>query len=312
MGQKKWLWLAVLAAAVGLAACAEDDNAYLMDETAPVDVIQRMTSRDPDWTGSVMETSTTGTRNGNSSDWDAYREFMGNDYTTGRNSTLLADLTGDGREELIVVSSQVWDEDGNPLRETSEQARDIRKADEEAGRDSQRTIFNTVTEYPQASPCPSMGYIGYHGQIEIRVYTRAKGTGGISCLYESTAGSPHSGWNWLYLYEEEGRDYLMQYTPSMWQGYGAYGFKIFSLQEDGREKILRAEEENYGTVNVEGEEKEQLWDRMEQFINQVDQYRSKSIPLVEIGSDYFDVGPDGVGGREFNYAISCDELDMTP
>lgn len=269
-------------------------------------------SNDSGWTGSVVETSTTGVRGGESSNLNAYREFMKKNYTTGRNSTLLADLTGDGREELIVVSSEVWDENGKPLNEASEQAKEMRKLDEEAGRSAWPQIFNTVSKYPQSSPYPSMVYTNLNSQIEIRVYTREEGSGRISCLYESDACSPHPGWNWLYLYEEDGRDYLMKYTPSMWQGYGGYDYKIFSLQEDGQEQILRAEEEIYGRIDVEGEEREQQWDRMERFLNQVEQYRSKSIPLVEIGNDHFDVRSDWFEGRDFNYAISCDELGMTP
>lgn len=315
MRQRKWGLLALLTITACLTACSGEKDGKAdtaasakYQFSAPDKGVICQGANDSAWIGSADETHTSATRNEKSADLEAYREFMKNTYTTGLNSTLLADLTGDGRDDLIVVSSLVLDENGNPLNESSEKAKELRKRDKEYGKMNWQTIRNTVTEYPQASPYPNIGYTGFHTSIVIRVYTRDEESGSITCLYEDDAAYPHAGHNWLYLYEEDGRDYLLKYSPSMWQGMGGYDYKIFSLLESGQEQVLRAEEEVYGTVDVEDDDKRKLWDKMGLFIRQVDQYRSKSIPLVEIGSDYFDAEYDSMQEREYNYVVQCDEL----
>ena len=42
----------------------------------------------------------------------------------------------------------------------------------------------------------------------------------------------HAGWTMLYLYRENGADYLMEYSPYMNQGYGAYSIRIFYIGPD--------------------------------------------------------------------------------
>lgn len=244
---------------------------------------------------------------GQDEDFQAYRDFMAKYHMNGINSTLLTDLTGDGRDELIVVSSQVMDGDGKPLDEDSEIAKEARKHDEDLGQ-TMFEIRNTVTEHPSVSAYPSIGYTGFNSMIEINVYTRREETDTIECLYESWAAYPHPGWNWLYLYHENGRDYLMQFSPIMWQGRGSYIYKIFSLSDTGEERTYRCGEENYGTVDVDEEQQKPLWERMHLFLNQVDTYRMNSIPLVEIGNDYFGGEYDSLNGRDYNYVIMCDEL----
>ena len=52
------------------------------------------------------------------------------------------------------------------------------------------------------------------------------------------AGLPHAGWNTIMLYNEEGKDYLVEYQPQMYQGVGTYKCKMYSL-EDGKEKVSK-------------------------------------------------------------------------
>ena len=42
----------------------------------------------------------------------------------------------------------------------------------------------------------------------------------------------HAGWTMLYLYRENGADYLMEYSPYMNQGYGAYSIRVFYIGPD--------------------------------------------------------------------------------
>ena len=51
-------------------------------------------------------------------------------------------------------------------------------------------------------------------------------------------GLPHVGWNTIMLYNEEGKDYLVEYEPQMYQGVGTYKCKMYSL-EKGKESIKK-------------------------------------------------------------------------
>ncbi len=46
------------------------------------------------------------------------------------------------------------------------------------------------------------------------------------------AGLPHVGWNTILCYEEEGKSYLVEYQPTMYQGVGNYRCKVYSLEND--------------------------------------------------------------------------------
>lgn len=52
-----------------------------------------------------------------------------------------------------------------------------------------------------------------------------------------TADTVHYGWNGIYLYENELGKYLIQWQPAMYQGVGAFQFRVFSLKEDGTEEV---------------------------------------------------------------------------
>ena len=52
------------------------------------------------------------------------------------------------------------------------------------------------------------------------------------------AGLPHVGWNTILLYNEDGKDYLVEYQPQMYQGVGTYKCKTYSL-ENGKENIKK-------------------------------------------------------------------------
>lgn len=191
---------------------------------------------------------------GETDDMEKYRAFVKKNDMQGITGTLLADLTGDGREELIVISSQA---DG--------------------------------------------------GYIPIAVYGIEK-NGLVVTLYEDAASDSHAGWRWLYLYEEKGKNYLFRYAPVMYQGMGTWSWEIFSLTEDGEEVLLDSAEKEVDLTG--GEATEELWEQMGAFLKQVHACQEKSIPLVEIGEDYFDAeyGPCEV--RTYHYVMACDELEI--
>lgn len=50
-------------------------------------------------------------------------------------------------------------------------------------------------------------------------------------LYRTEAHTSHSGWSTLLLYEDDGVDYLVSYSPAMWQGVGTYEWTQFYLEK---------------------------------------------------------------------------------
>ena len=58
-------------------------------------------------------------------------------------------------------------------------------------------------------------------------------------LWEDIAAVQHAGENSLYALRMDGEDYLLQYVPSMGQGYGSYQYRIFSLDGAGEPVIYR-------------------------------------------------------------------------
>ncbi len=53
-----------------------------------------------------------------------------------------------------------------------------------------------------------------------------------SVIWSVEAGLPHAGWNTFMLYNEDGKDYLVEYQPQMYQGVGTYKCKMYSLEND--------------------------------------------------------------------------------
>ena len=58
-------------------------------------------------------------------------------------------------------------------------------------------------------------------------------------LWTGFAASAHAGWNSLFVCTLEGEDYLLEYHPTMYQGWCDYTYRLFSLGADGEELALR-------------------------------------------------------------------------
>lgn len=64
------------------------------------------------------------------------------------------------------------------------------------------------------------------GQLYEISVVREDGT----CLWSTEAAYAHAGWKTILLYQEAGKDYLIQYLPAMYQGVGSYSWTQFSLE----------------------------------------------------------------------------------
>ncbi len=62
---------------------------------------------------------------------------------------------------------------------------------------------------------------------------------GKEVLWQDTASAHHVGENSFYALQLDGQDYLLQYVPSMGQGFGSYQYRIFSLDSAGEPVIFR-------------------------------------------------------------------------
>ncbi len=64
------------------------------------------------------------------------------------------------------------------------------------------------------------------GQIYRLEVIRQDGT----VIWEREAGPAHMGWTSVFLYQKDGKDYLIEYLPTMYQGTASYSCTMFSLE----------------------------------------------------------------------------------
>ena len=110
------------------------------------------------------------------------------------------------------------------------------------------------------------------------------GNGVFSPVYEKHIDSSHTGWGWLYLYEENGLAYLVDYDPVLYEGTSRYSCTVFSLTETGGEDILY-----HDTLSFEwtGEDDPQLKEQIAEFNRKAFIYMNQAQVLAAIGEEYF-------------------------
>lgn len=58
-------------------------------------------------------------------------------------------------------------------------------------------------------------------------------------IWTETAHAAHAGWNTVFAVRSDGEDYLLQYHPTMYQGFCTYSYQVFSLDPSGERLPLR-------------------------------------------------------------------------
>ncbi len=77
-------------------------------------------------------------------------------------------------------------------------------------------------------------------------------------LWSTEVGTPHTAWNTLmYYYGDDGKYYLVQYQPTMFQGRGNYTCRVFSL-EDGKQTIHKEYHVEFDAMKPKTPEMEQF------------------------------------------------------
>lgn len=166
--------------------------------------------------------------------WESIEAYYRDSYPKGNSQAFYADLTHDGRDDLIVLETQ--------------------------GDASDYTLEAMVT-----------------------VFTRDQ-SGEVRTIYEKQMDQSHAGWGWLYLYEENGMSYLMEYDPILYEGTSRYAFSVFYLDGEGRQIQLAGD-----TLEFEwnGENGKDLEDQIRAFNQKVFVYMEHSRVIAAIGEEYF-------------------------
>ena len=106
-------------------------------------------------------------------------------------------------------------------------------------------------------------------------------------LYEEEGYHAHVGYNALFLYRHESRDYLLRYHPTMYQGYCTYNYQLFTL-EHGKENLIREDSVEFD-INFQPL-MHQSFDVNEivRFMNGINELLSHSVQLLNTDGDLLD------------------------
>lgn len=142
---------------------------------------------------------------------------------------------------------------------------------------------------PESIELETIGYPGHTEEFpeyyELRVINKES-----RVLWEDNAGMAHAGQNSLYALRLDGEDYLLQYVPSMGQGYGFYQYRIFSLDSAGEPVIYR---ENHVDFDINfGSPLHESFDIPEiaAFLREAHGYLGQAQELVNTVWDEIDLG----------------------
>lgn len=98
-------------------------------------------------------------------------------------------------------------------------------------------------------------------------------------LWQGEAGLTHAAWDGFYLYERDGKHYLMRWLPAGSTGVFSYGYDIFSLTETGEQVRLTSGAFFYDLNSVEGTLSLEV-ERLEAFEREVNALLGDAIVLI--------------------------------
>lgn len=71
---------------------------------------------------------------------------------------------------------------------------------------------------------------------QYRLWVRTKDNG---LFWDQSFHTAHPGWGSVFACRMDGEDYLLRYNPTMYQGFAAYTYQLFSLTGTGEENVVR-------------------------------------------------------------------------
>lgn len=109
-------------------------------------------------------------------------------------------------------------------------------------------------------------------------------SGEVRTVYERQMDQSHAGWGWLYLYEENGRDYLVEYDPILYEGVSRYAFSVFSLTPAGQRVQLTGDTLEF---DWNGEIGKDLEDQIRALNQKAFGYMDHAQVIAAVGEEYF-------------------------
>lgn len=155
-------------------------------------------------------------------------------------AAFFADLTGDGREELVVQAVQ--DADRKPLR--------------------------------VADVTPETDWTGAVSVLS------AADMGEVSVLYTTSCGTPHAGWGEIYLYRYLGQDCLLEYRPYSSTGSSWFTYTLFTLTDGGYTEILDRDTLEFHSLPEERRAAGVSDAQVQAFLAGVDVYLADARPIM--------------------------------
>ena len=117
-------------------------------------------------------------------------------------------------------------------------------------------------------------------------------------LWSEEMSTAHTGWDSLFLCTLDGKDYLLRYNPTMFQGECSYRYTLFTL-ENGRENAKRTRTVEF---DVNGTNLLDV-DEMTSFSDEVNALLEKSILLLKTEGGITAIGPSSAEEYLENYAV---------
>ena len=105
-------------------------------------------------------------------------------------------------------------------------------------------------------------------------------------IWSEEAGTPHAGWNALFLCALEGEDYILRYNPTMYQGVCDYSYQVFWLEDGGT--VIRDQSSVHFTIDPPQETTQEMTfapDAIAAFLDEVNAYLAQSQILLVTDED---------------------------
>ncbi len=154
--------------------------------------------------------------------------------------------------------------------------------------DGQGSTYLTSADLDRDGEEERIQAVQMNSQIWQLVVTKEDGTE----LFREDAGTPHLGWNSLYLYRDsQNSDCLLRYNPGISTGFASYDYTLFTL-ENGGETVLQE-----GSLDFEIRQVSQRREELMAFADEVNALLRRSALLLSTQDGDVTTGPLGWGER---------------
>lgn len=98
-------------------------------------------------------------------------------------------------------------------------------------------------------------------------------------IWSGHADTVQAGWNGFYLYRnpENGKTYILNWRPVLYQGVGHFAYQIFSLTEEGKVEIFLEEKFDFNVNDMSKEERA----RLDGYVARLNEHLKNSYLLVD-------------------------------